>query len=39
MKKIIYFDENSATDYLVMKNGGALVIEEEDKEKDGSHGR
>lgn len=38
MKKIIYFDENSATDYLVMKNGGALVIEEEDKEKDGSHG-
>ncbi|RGI42447.1 hypothetical protein DXB52_14945 [Ruminococcus sp. OM04-4AA] len=38
MKKIIYFDENSATDYLVMKNGGALVIEEEDKEKYGSHG-
>lgn len=38
MKKIIYFDENSATDYLVMKNGGALVIEDEDKEKYESHG-
>ena len=38
MKKIIYFDENSATDYLVMKNGGTLIIEDKEEEKYGSHG-
>lgn len=27
MKKIVYFDEGSATDYLTIKNGGSLVIE------------
>lgn len=27
MKKIVYFDEGSATDYLTVKNGGSLVVE------------
>ena len=30
LKKVVYFDENSATDYLVVKNGGALVQVDED---------
>lgn len=35
MKKIIYFDENSATDYLVIQNGGALVFSDSDAQKTG----
>lgn len=26
MRKIVYFDENSATDYLTILNGGTLLI-------------
>lgn len=37
MKKIVYFDEDSATDYLIMQNGGALVIEDTDEDKMGTH--
>ena len=36
MKKVVYFDENSATDYLVVKNGGALVLNDFEEEKSGS---
>lgn len=27
MRKIVYFDENSATDYLTILNGGTLVLQ------------
>ena len=33
MIKIVYFDEGSATDYLTIKNGGSLVIENQSKTK------
>ena len=36
LKKVVYFDENSATDYLVVKNGGALVLNDFEEEKSGS---
>lgn len=36
MVKIVYFDEGSATDYLTIKNGGSLVIENE-KTKERKH--
>ena len=36
MIKIVYFDEGSATDYLTIKNGGSLVIENE-KTKEKKH--
>ena len=35
MRKIVYFDENSATDYLTILNGGSLVIVDTDEEKVG----
>lgn len=36
MKKIVYFDESSATDYLVIKNGGSLVLTDSDESKSGN---
>ena len=35
MKKIVYFDENSATDFLIIKNGGALVLNDSEENKSG----
>ena len=35
MRKIVYFDENSATDYLTILNGGSLVISDSEEEKVG----
>ena len=37
MKKIVYFDEESATDYLVIQNGGSLLIEDTDEDKIGNN--
>lgn len=37
MRKIVYFDENSATDYLTILNGGSLVISDSEEEKVGSN--
>ena len=35
MRKIVYFDENSATDYLTILNGGTLLISDSEEEKIG----
>lgn len=35
MRKIVYFDENSATDYLTVLNGGTLLISDSEEEKVG----
>lgn len=37
MRKIVYFDENSATDYLTILNGGTLLISDTDEEKVGNN--
>ena len=37
MRKIVYFDENSATDYLTILNGGSLVISDSEEEKVGGN--
>lgn len=36
MKKVIYFDECSATDYLTILNGGTLMITDTDEEATGT---
>lgn len=35
MRKIVYFDENSATDYLTILNGGTLLISDSEEERVG----
>ena len=35
LKKVVYFDENSATDVLIIKNGGALVLNDSEENKSG----
>lgn len=35
MRKIVYFDENSATDYLTILNGGTLLISDLEEERVG----
>ena len=37
MRKIVYFDENSATDYLTILNGGTLLISDSEEEKVGNN--
>ncbi|NBH86680.1 hypothetical protein D7X88_18805 [bacterium C-53] len=37
MRKIVYFDENSATDYLTILNGGTLLISDLEEEKVGNN--
>lgn len=33
MRKIVYFDQNSATDYLTILNGGTLLIFDSEEEE------
>ena len=37
MRKMVYFDENSATDYLTILNGGTLLISDSEEEKVGNN--
>lgn len=38
MRKIVYFDEDSATDYLVIQNGGSFLMEDLNENKIGGNG-